>query len=147
MLTSCMGRRTRPAKIPTCSARSTSARSIRFRTRRSCRSPRKHCGVCTPVGCRGEIAEPCGHTCEPNYERTLLTLAPFDEDLRGDTRAISEIENGLRCFIGRGCASCHNGMGVDPADLYVFKVPSLWNGEMTRFRTPRLRRASRSWVP
>lgn len=56
--------RTRPAKIPTCSARSTSARSTHSRPRRSCRSPRKHCGVCTPVGCRGESAEPSRHPCE-----------------------------------------------------------------------------------
>lgn len=98
------------------------------------------------------------------YERTLLTAAPFDTYLRGDTRAIPELaQNGLRRFIGRGCASCHAGMGVgghafqkfgvreeywkatgvseldkgrfevtkDPADLYVFKVPSLRNVEMT----------------
>ena len=98
------------------------------------------------------------------YERTLLTPAPFDAYLRGDIRAISQVaQNGLRHFIGRGCASCHNGMGVgghtfqkfgvreeywkatgvsdldkgrfevtkDPADLYVFKVPSLRNVEMT----------------
>jgi cytochrome c peroxidase len=98
------------------------------------------------------------------YERTLLTPAPFDAFLRGDTKAISHVgQNGLRRFIGRGCASCHNGMGVgghvfqkfgvreeywnatgspepdkgrfevtkDPADLYVFKVPSLRNVEMT----------------
>ena len=98
------------------------------------------------------------------YERTLLTPAPFDAYVRGDTRAMSPVaENGLRRFISRGCASCHNGMGVgghtfqkfgvreeywkatgvseldkgrfevtkDPADLYVFKVPSLRNVEMT----------------
>ena len=98
------------------------------------------------------------------YERTLLTPAPFDAYLRGDTRAMSQVaKNGLRRFISRGCASCHSGMGVgghtfqkfgvreeywkatgaseldkgrfevtkDPADLYVFKVPSLRNVEMT----------------
>ena len=98
------------------------------------------------------------------YERTLLTPAPFDSYLRGDAQAISSIaRNGLRRFISRGCASCHNGMGVggqifqkfgvreeywkatgssevdqgrfevtkDPADLHVFKVPSLRNVEMT----------------
>ena len=98
------------------------------------------------------------------YERTLLTPAPFDSYLRGDAQAISPVaRNGLRRFISRGCASCHNGLGVggqifqkfgvreeywkatgssevdkgrfevtnDPADLYVFKVPSLRNVEMT----------------
>jgi len=98
------------------------------------------------------------------YERTLLTPAPFDSYLRGDTLAMSPAaRNGLRRFISRGCASCHGGTGVggqifqkfgareeywkatgssevdkgrfeftkDPADLYVFKVPSLRNVEMT----------------
>jgi len=98
------------------------------------------------------------------FERTLLTPAPFDAYLRGDTQAISPIaRSGLRHFISRGCASCHNGTGVggqvfqkfgvveeywratgspeidkgrleftkDPVDLYVFKVPSLRNVEMT----------------
>ena len=98
------------------------------------------------------------------YERTLLTPAPFDSYLRGDARAISPIaRSGFRRFLERGCASCHNGIGVggqmfqkfgvqeeywkataspevdkgrfevtkDPADLYVFKVPSLRNVDMT----------------
>jgi cytochrome c peroxidase len=98
------------------------------------------------------------------YERTLLTPAPFDAYLRGDARALSSTaKRGLQRFISRGCASCHNGMGVggqmfqkfgvveeywkatgsqeidtgrfgftkDPADRYVFKVPSLRNVTMT----------------
>jgi cytochrome c peroxidase len=98
------------------------------------------------------------------YERTLTTPAPFDVFLRGDTQALSPIARaGLQRFIGRGCASCHNGIGIgghmyqkfglvedywkatgsqeidkgrfgltkDPADLYVFKVPSLRNVAMT----------------
>jgi cytochrome c peroxidase len=98
------------------------------------------------------------------YERTLLTPSPFDAYLRGDARALSPMaRGGLQRFISRGCASCHNGIGVgghmfqkfgvvedywkatgsaeidkgrfgftkDPADLYVFKVPSLRNVAMT----------------
>jgi cytochrome c peroxidase len=98
------------------------------------------------------------------YERTLLTPSPFDAYLQGDARALSPMaRRGLQLFISRGCASCHNGMGVGgqmfqkfgvveeywratgspeidkgrfgftkaPADLYVFKVPSLRNVAMT----------------
>ncbi len=47
------------------------------------------------------------------YERTLLTPAPFDRYLKGDTRAISaEAKAGLDKFMGYGCASCHNGSTV-----------------------------------
>lgn len=47
------------------------------------------------------------------YERTLLTPAPFDRYLKGDTRAISaEARLGLDKFISYGCASCHNGSTV-----------------------------------
>ena len=47
------------------------------------------------------------------YERTLLTPAPFDAYLRGDTSVLSSMARaGLRRFITRGCASCHNGPGV-----------------------------------
>jgi len=98
------------------------------------------------------------------YERTLLTPSPFDAYLRGNAQALSSTaRRGLARFISRGCASCHNGIGVggqmfqkfgvveeywkatgsaeidkgrfgftkDPADLYVYKVPSLRNVAMT----------------
>lgn len=98
------------------------------------------------------------------YERTLVTPSPFDAYLRGEMQTLSPMARvGLQHFIGRGCASCHNGTGVggqmfqkfglveeywkatrsseidkgrfgftkDPADLYVFKVPSLRNVGMT----------------
>jgi len=98
------------------------------------------------------------------YERTLLTPAPFDAFLRGDTHALPpRAQAGLEHFMSRGCVACHNGVGIggqmfqkfglveeywkatgsqeidkgrfgltqDPADLYVFKVPSLRNVAMT----------------
>lgn len=98
------------------------------------------------------------------YERTLLTPSPFDAFLKGDTKALSPAAKaGLAKFIGTGCITCHNGVGVgggmfqkfglledywnatqskvidkgrfdvtkDPADMYVFKVPSLRNVAMT----------------
>ena len=47
------------------------------------------------------------------YERTLLTPAPFDRYLTGDTAAIdSKAKQGLDKFISFGCAGCHNGVVV-----------------------------------
>lgn len=44
------------------------------------------------------------------FERTLLTKAPFDAYLGGDTAAItSEAKVGLAAFLDAGCADCHNG--------------------------------------
>jgi cytochrome c peroxidase len=44
------------------------------------------------------------------YERTLLTPAPFDRYLSGQTSALSpKARQGLDKFIGLGCAGCHNG--------------------------------------
>ncbi len=48
-----------------------------------------------------------------SFERTLLTPAPFDRYLKGDTRAISaEAKVGLEKFMSYGCAGCHNGSTV-----------------------------------
>lgn len=98
------------------------------------------------------------------YERTLVTPAPIDAYLKGDTKALSPMAKaGLQKFITTGCVSCHNGVGIgggmyqkfglledywkatgsrnidkgrfdvtqNPADTYVFKVPSLRNVAMT----------------
>lgn len=47
------------------------------------------------------------------FERTLLTPAPFDRYLKGDTRAISaQAKAGMDKFISYGCAGCHNGSTV-----------------------------------
>ncbi len=89
------------------------------------------------------------------FERTLLTPAPFDRYLEGDTSALSPTaQKGLETFLNYGCNACHNGVGVggtlyqkfgviqpyqhagdlgrfeitrNPEDKYVFKVPSLRN--------------------
>lgn len=48
------------------------------------------------------------------FEATLITPdAPFDRYLRGDARAldVSQTE-GLKLFIAKGCAACHNGINV-----------------------------------
>ena len=45
------------------------------------------------------------------YERTLLTPAPFDDYLKGNTSAIdSKAKRGLDKFISVGCAGCHGGV-------------------------------------
>jgi len=55
------------------------------------------------------------------YERTLLTPAPFDRYLKGDTRAISaDAKAGLDKFISYGCAGCHNGSTVGGQSFQKF---------------------------
>lgn len=88
------------------------------------------------------------------FERTLLTPSRFDDYLKGDDDALSQVEKrGLHKFVKIGCATCHNGVAIggnsfkkigliepyETADLgryevtkiesdkYVFKVPSLRN--------------------
>jgi cytochrome c peroxidase len=47
------------------------------------------------------------------YERVLLTPAPFDNYLKGDTGAISDqAKRGLDKFMATGCSGCHNGVLV-----------------------------------
>lgn len=48
-----------------------------------------------------------------NFERTLVTPAPFDDYLNGQENALSKAEKaGLKTFIDMGCASCHNGIAL-----------------------------------
>ncbi|MEA1956727.1 MAG: cytochrome-c peroxidase [Campylobacterota bacterium] len=47
------------------------------------------------------------------YERTLVTPSRFDKFMEGDTKALTKAEKtGLKIFIDKGCASCHNGVGL-----------------------------------
>lgn len=47
------------------------------------------------------------------FERTLLTPAPFDQFLKGDTQAMSrQAKLGLEQFMAVGCAGCHSGVAV-----------------------------------
>jgi cytochrome c peroxidase len=88
------------------------------------------------------------------FERNLMTPGRFDAFMEGDPTALTADEQrGLETFISVGCNSCHMGPTVggtlyrklgfvfpyetedpgrekitgDPADLHVFKVPSLRN--------------------
>lgn len=57
------------------------------------------------------------------YERTLITPAPFDRFLKGDTRALTaEQLTGLWTFVETGCASCHNGVDVGGNSFRKFGV-------------------------
>lgn len=89
------------------------------------------------------------------FESTLVTPGRFDRFLGGDSNALTANERrGLQLFMDHGCAACHRGVAVggasfakfglvkpyadrkdlgrydetkNPADKYVFKVPSLRN--------------------
>ena len=57
------------------------------------------------------------------YERTLLTPAPFDQYLKGDTKALSrQAQLGLEKFIDTGCAGCHNGASVGGQTYQKFGI-------------------------
>lgn len=47
------------------------------------------------------------------FERTLITPSRFDAFMHGDTDTLSKEEKqGLKTFIDKGCASCHNDIGL-----------------------------------
>ena len=47
------------------------------------------------------------------FERTLVTPGKYDKFLAGDANALSADEKeGLKTFIDKGCASCHNGIAL-----------------------------------
>ena len=58
------------------------------------------------------------------FEATLITPdAPFDRWLKGDDAALSPTQlQGLRLFIEKGCAGCHNGVNVGGTDYARFGV-------------------------
>jgi cytochrome c peroxidase len=57
------------------------------------------------------------------YERTLLTPAPFDKFLAGDTNALSaQQKTGLEKFIATGCGGCHSGVTVGGQMFQKFGV-------------------------
>lgn len=57
------------------------------------------------------------------YERVLLTPAPFDRYLKGDTNAIGvQARRGLDKFMTTGCSACHNGVLVGGQSYQKFGV-------------------------
>jgi len=58
------------------------------------------------------------------FEATLITPGSrFDQYLEGEEKVLSAQEkNGLKLFMDKGCASCHNGVNVGGANYYTFGV-------------------------
>lgn len=57
------------------------------------------------------------------YERTLITPAPFDRYLQGDTGALSkQAKQGLDKFMATGCAGCHSGALVGGSMYMKFGI-------------------------
>lgn len=55
------------------------------------------------------------------FEATLITPAPFDAYLNGDSEALSEDQKaGLQLFIDKGCVACHAGVNVGGQGYYPF---------------------------
>ncbi|WP_275541650.1 cytochrome-c peroxidase, partial [Campylobacter concisus] len=56
------------------------------------------------------------------FERTLVTPSRFDKFLEGDEAALNGAEKkGLKTFIDKGCATCHNGINLG-GTLQPFEV-------------------------
>ncbi|WP_229933477.1 cytochrome-c peroxidase [Campylobacter majalis] len=56
------------------------------------------------------------------FERTLVTPSRFDKFLEGDTNALNSNEKaGLKLFLDKGCAACHNGVNLG-GTLQPFEV-------------------------
>ena len=48
-----------------------------------------------------------------NFERTLVTSAPYDKYLNGDEKALTSVQKeGLKTFIDKGCTTCHTGIAL-----------------------------------
>ena len=58
------------------------------------------------------------------FEATLITPnAPFDKYLEGDAAALDQTQKaGLKLFIDKGCAGCHNGINVGGGRYAPFGV-------------------------
>jgi len=58
------------------------------------------------------------------FESTLVTPnARFDKFLKGDDQALNDTEKqGLRAFLDKGCAGCHNGPNLGGSQYFRFGV-------------------------
>ncbi|MFK5881989.1 MAG: cytochrome-c peroxidase [Sulfurospirillum sp.] len=82
------------------------------------------------------------------FERTLVTPSRYDDFLNGHPNALSKTEKeGLNLFIDKGCASCHNNIGVggtmqpfEVANKYKFENVGDFRGDKNGMvKTPTLR--------
>jgi len=61
-----------------------------------------------------------------NFERTLVTPAPFDAYMNGNDNALNaKQKEGLKTFIQVGCASCHNGVALG-GEMGAFNVTATY---------------------
>ncbi|WP_434636346.1 cytochrome-c peroxidase [Sulfurimonas sp. NW7] len=61
-----------------------------------------------------------------NFERTLVTPAPFDAFMNGYKEAMTpKQKEGLKTFIQVGCASCHNGVALG-GEMNVLNVAATY---------------------
>lgn len=57
------------------------------------------------------------------FERTLVTPSSFDKFLNGDNKALTKKQkSGLKVFMDKGCAGCHNGIGVGGGSMQPFPM-------------------------
>ena len=65
------------------------------------------------------------------FEATLITPnAPFDKYLKGDESALSEEQkDGLKLFINKGCAGCHDGVNIGGGKYAPFGVVEMPGAE------------------
>ena len=82
------------------------------------------------------------------FERTLVTPSRFDNFMNGDSDALTKAEKeGLNLFIDKGCASCHNGVGIGGtmqpfpvANAYKYaKIGGFKGNKKGMVKTPTLR--------
>ncbi len=56
------------------------------------------------------------------FERTLVTPSRYDDFLNGNKKALNAAEQkGLKTFMDKGCASCHNGIALG-GEMQAFAV-------------------------
>jgi len=56
------------------------------------------------------------------FERTLVTPSAYDDFLNGKKDALSKAQkDGLKTFIDKGCATCHNGVAVG-GEMNAFNI-------------------------
>ncbi|MDQ1263979.1 MAG: cytochrome c peroxidase [Campylobacterota bacterium] len=56
------------------------------------------------------------------FERTLVTPSAYDDFLNGNEKALTKTQKeGLKTFIDKGCATCHNGIALG-GEMNAFNV-------------------------
>ncbi len=80
------------------------------------------------------------------FERTLITPSRFDAFMHGNTGALTKAEKtGLKVFIDKGCATCHNDIGLGgtmmpfDASKYDLNVGGFTGTKDGMIKTPTLR--------